>query len=65
MFCAAIPATLALGVNAQAHRTRQKKECEQRGEPLPEQKVSPKAATALVVAGLVVASVVYHTSQGA
>ena len=65
MFCVAIPATLALGANAQAHYKRLDKESEERGKPPSRRKVSPKAATAMAVAGLVVASIAYHTSQGA
>ena len=61
MFCAAIPATLAVGVNAQARQNRSEKEAEVRGEEPPHPKVTPKAATAVVVAGLAVASIVYHT----
>lgn len=61
MFCAAIPAALAVGVNAQAQRNRAEKEAEIRGEEPSRSKVPPKTATALVVAGLAVASIVYHT----
>jgi uncharacterized membrane protein YidH (DUF202 family) len=61
MFCAAIPAALAVGANAQGRRNRLEKEAEARREDPDRSKVSPKAATALVVAGLAVASIVYHT----
>ncbi len=61
MFCAAIPATLAAGVNAQARQNRAEKEAEIRGEEPARPKVPPKTATILVVAGLAVASIVYHT----
>lgn len=61
MFCAAIPAVLAVGVNAQARQNRSEKEAEVRGEEPSSPKVPPKAATAVVVAGLAVASIIYHT----
>ena len=61
MFCAAIPAALAVGVNAQTRQHRSEKEAEARGEDPSRPKVPPKAATAVVVAGLAVASIVYHT----
>ena len=61
MFCAAIPAALAVGVNAQARQNRSEKEAEARGEEPDRPKVPPKAVTAVVVAGLAVASIVYHT----
>jgi len=61
MFCAAIPAALAVGVNAQTRQNRSEKEAEIRGEEPARPKVPPKATTAVVVAGLAVASIVYHT----
>jgi hypothetical protein len=61
MFCAAIPAALAVGANAQARQNRSEKEAEARGEEASRPKVPPKAATAVVVAGLAVASIIYHT----
>jgi uncharacterized membrane protein YidH (DUF202 family) len=61
MFCAAIPATLAVGASAQARQNRTEKEAERRGEEASRPKVPPKAATAVVVAGLAVASIVYHS----
>jgi hypothetical protein len=61
MFCAAIPAALAVGVNAQARQNRSEREAAARREEPARPKVPPKAATAVVVAGLAVASIVYHT----
>ena len=61
MFCAAIPAALAVGVNAQARQNRLEKDAETRGEDPDRPKVPPKTVTVLVVAGLAVASIVYHT----
>jgi hypothetical protein len=52
---------LAVGVNAQARQNRSEKETEARGEEPDRPKVPPKAVTAAVVAGLAVASIVYHT----
>jgi hypothetical protein len=61
MFCAAIPAALAVGVNAHARQNRSDQEAQKRGEDPSRPRVPPKAATAAVVAGLAVASIVYHT----
>lgn len=61
MFCAAIPATLAVGVNANARSRRQANQVEMRGEEPAQPKIPPKAATTVVVAGLVIASVIYHS----
>jgi hypothetical protein len=61
MFCAAIPAALAVGVNAQTRQNRSEKEAEIRGDEPVRPKLPPKAITAVVVAGLAVASIVYHT----
>ncbi len=64
VFCAAIPATLALGAHANVQRQRADQMAEARGEERPEHKVGAKTVTGLAVAGLVVASVVYHTQFG-
>jgi hypothetical protein len=62
MFCAAIPATLAVGVNVNAKQIRKRREAEERGEILPETKQAPVGKITVVAAGaLVAASVVYHT----
>ena len=73
MFCAAIPATLAVGANAHVRQRRQQKQAEMNeksvdevaGQPADETagrtKPPASALTAIVVAGLVVASVIYHT----
>lgn len=61
-FCAAIPATLAVGANLNAKQLRERHEAEERGEPLPEKKSIPIGKITLLTAGaLVAASVVYHT----
>ena len=62
MICAAIPATLAVGVNVNAKQIRKRREAEERGETLPETKQAPVGKIAVVAAGALVAvSVVYHT----
>jgi hypothetical protein len=62
MFCAAIPATLAVGANINAKQIRERREAEQRGETLPEKRPIPVGKLAVLAAGtLVAASVVYHT----
>lgn len=64
MFCAAIPATLALGAKAHTDQRRQQQEQAKNGEPVERPKISAGAATAVVVAGLAVGSIVYHSQLG-
>lgn len=62
MFCAAIPATLAVGANVNAKQIRERRKAEERGETSPEKKQVPAGKITLIAAGaLVAASVVYHT----
>jgi len=62
MFCAAIPAMLAVGANVNAKQIRERRAAEQRGETLPEKKQIPVGKITVVAAGaLVVASVAYHS----
>ncbi len=61
LFCAAIPATLAVGAKTQADHRRRAKLAEENGAAPPRPLFPPKATTTLVVAGLVTASLIYHT----
>ena len=62
VFCAAIPATLAVGANINAKQIRERREAEGRGEALPEKKPIPVGKITVIAMGaLVTASVVYHT----
>jgi hypothetical protein len=61
MFCAAIPATLAVGANVNAKQLRERRAAEERGEKSPKKKKIPVRTGTFIVAGtLVVASAVYH-----
>jgi hypothetical protein len=61
-FCAAIPATLAVGANLNAKQIRERREAEANGETLPKTKQVPVTkVTAIAVGTLVLASVVYHS----
>jgi hypothetical protein len=64
MFCASIPATLALGAAAhqKQHLSQQRSEDEGKTPSKPVLPAGP--ATAVIVAGLAIASVVYHTQLG-
>jgi len=66
MLCAAIPAALAVGANVQARQRKQAKQTEAEGEARNRlvQTIPAGPATAVVVAGLVVSAIVYHTYQG-
>lgn len=64
VFCAAVPATLAVGAKLQADQMRERREAEERGESLTERKLVPAGKIALVAAGaLVVASVIVHSQN--
>ena len=63
VFCAAIPATLAIGANAKIQQNKQIKLEDER--KLSKQSNIPVGlTTGLVVGGLVVSSIIYHTQQG-
>ena len=68
LFCAAIPATLAVGANVHARQQRQQRLAEaqelQTDEKVSQPRIPAAAATTLVVVGLVTASVIYHTQLG-
>jgi len=59
IFCAAIPATLAVGVKVNAQQ--QAEACKNETGP---RLIPVRAVTAVAVAGLVVASIAVHTQSG-
>lgn len=62
VFCAAVPATLAVGANLNAKQIRKRREAEERGEMSTERKQVPVGKITAIAAGaLVTASVVYHS----
>jgi hypothetical protein len=62
VFCAAVPATLAIGAKVNAEQIRERREAEARGADLSAKKPVPAMKIALVAAGaLLVASVVVHS----
>jgi hypothetical protein len=61
MFCAAIPAAVAVGAAANVRQNNEKQQAEISGLPAEKPKIPAGPATALVVAGLVVGSVIYHS----
>jgi len=62
MFCAAIPTTLALGMTVKNNQLQKKIKAESEGSPLPRPKIRPKPITAAAIAGLMVCSIITHTS---
>ena len=61
-FCAAIPATLAVGANLNAKKLREQREAAERGETLQQKKQVPVGKITIIAVGaLVTASIVYHT----
>ena len=62
VFCAAVPATLAVGANLNAKQLRKRRKAEERGESSPEKKKIPIGKVTFIAAGtLVVVSAVYHS----
>jgi len=59
IFCAAIPAALAVGVKLNAQQQSETRTDQTDSHPIP-----VKAVTAISVAGLVVASIAYHAQSG-
>lgn len=57
MFCAAIPATLAVGVKMNADQNRPERKPGAGGRPV-------KTVTLVMIAALAAASIVYHSQQG-
>jgi len=64
VFCSAIPAAMTLGVSAKAKQNQKIKLAEMCGESRPQAVVPIGRVTTLVVSGLVVCSVIYHTHLG-
>ena len=62
VFCATVPATLAVGANLNAKQLRERRQAEERGETSPEKKNIPVGKVTFIAAGtLLVASAVYHS----
>lgn len=60
MFCAAMPATIAVGANLQAKQHRERREAEARGQEVRRQ-TPAMAWTAIALAALALASALYHS----
>jgi hypothetical protein len=63
VFCAAIPATLAIGANAKIQQNKQIK-LEEAQKLSKQSNIPVGLTTGLVVGGLVISSIIYHTQQG-
>jgi hypothetical protein len=61
VMCAAIPMAVSLGAAATAKHQAKRHDQEALGEAVPHSHFSPARLTTVIVAGLVVGSVVYHT----
>ena len=61
IFCAAIPVTMAVGLSAKKSQQKRARMAEAEGKADPRRSIPAGPATTVVVAGLVIASVVYHT----
>ena len=61
VFCAAIPATLAVGANVNANQIRERREAEERGETSLKKTFPVGKITLVTVGALVTASPVYHS----
>jgi hypothetical protein len=61
VFCAAVPAAATLGAWANSKQRQQIRQAEEQGKPLPRIIVPARYATAGIVSGLVICSIIYHT----
>jgi hypothetical protein len=64
MFCAAIPATLAVGAAARHKQHQAQQKNEEAGKTPAKPALPAGPATVVIVTGLAIASVVYHTQLG-
>jgi hypothetical protein len=64
IFCAAIPATLAVGARLNAQQKDSQKSAESQNQPARRKKRPVGPLTIIAVTGLVVSSVIYHTHFG-
>ncbi len=64
VFCAAIPATLAVGARLNAKQNQHLKAAEAQGQPPRSKQFPIVPLTIVAVSGLVVSSVIYHTQLG-
>jgi hypothetical protein len=61
VFCAAIPATLAIGAKAKSNQRKEAELAKVEGKTLPRKIVPAGTATTVAVTGLAVCSIIYHT----
>ena len=61
IFCAAIPLAASVGAAANSKQKRQIHFAEEQGTPPPRVTLTAGRATAIIVSGLVVCSIIYHT----
>lgn len=64
LFCAAIPATLAIGANAKVQQDKRDKKTVEASQPTNKFGIRVGLTTSMVVGGLLVSSIIYHTHQG-
>jgi uncharacterized iron-regulated membrane protein len=62
MFCAAMPATIAVGAHLQAKQRRERRAAEERGEK-PKQQIPALPLTGLTLVILAFVSVLYHSQS--
>jgi hypothetical protein len=63
VFCAAIPATLAMGTVTESKRRQAQRDATGSGSPCQTGQISPLAVAGLAAIGLMVGSVLYHSGR--
>jgi hypothetical protein len=61
VFCAAVPATLAVGTSLEGQQRAERREAAAKGQPIPEPRWPARKLTGVAVTCLVAAAVAYHT----
>ena len=61
VFCAAVPVAATLGTYVNSKQRQAAKLAEAEGKALPRKKIAAGPATAVVIGGLVICSVIVHT----
>ena len=64
VFCAAVPVAMVIGTSVHTSQREKVKLAEEEGKIPPHRMIPAQRVTAVVIGGLVIASVVYHTRFG-
>lgn len=64
VFCAAVPVAMVIGTSVHTSQREKVKLAKEEGKTLPRYMIPARRVTAVMIGGLVIASVVFHTQFG-